>query len=369
MKTYSLIILLGAIFLLTTLRVSGQGCVAIRQFSGIGNAVGQGNFLTKGDWNFSTNYRYFKSYKHFRGTHEEPARVENGTEVINWSHGVDINISYSFSDRIFGIVSLPFAYNERSSLYEHGRTSRHTTYSGGFADMRIGAGYWLFSSEKAKKGNMALGTGLKLPTGDYSAESTFYNVGPDGSSEVRPVDQSIQLGDGGTGLILDMQGIWNLKGTTFLYHDGFYLINPRNTNGTETNRSRPNEAIMSVPDQFALRTGIFHSFEKIHGLGISIGGRVEGVPVRDLVGESDGFRRPGYIVSVEPGISYMKGNVTGTLNVPIALIRNRTQSLTDIENSTPENEVHGDAAFADYLINVGIAWRIPRKAPAVFNAL
>ena len=369
MKKYTLALVFGISTLLISHISLGQGCVAIRQFSGIGNAVGQGNFLTKGDWNISTNYRYFRSFRHFRGTHEEPERVENGTEVINWSHGLDINISYSFSDRIYGIVSLPLAFNERSSLYEHGRTSRHSSYSGGFADMRIGAGYWLFSSEKAKKGNMALGLGLKLPTGDYSAESTFYNVGREGASEVRPVDQSIQLGDGGTGLIMDMQGIWNLKGTTFLYYDGFYLFNPRNTNGTETNRSRLNESIMSVPDQFALRSGVFHSFQKIHGLGLSLGGRIEGVPVRDLVGESDGFRRPGYVISVEPGISYMKGNVTGTLNVPIALIRNRTQSLTDIENSTPEKPVQGDAAFADYLINVGIAWRIPRKAPAVFNSL
>lgn len=93
------------------------------------------------------------------------------------------------------------------------------------------------------------------------------------------------------------------------------------------------------------------------------------IPVRDLVGESDGFRRPGYVISVEPGISYMKGNVTGTLYFPIALIRNLTQSLTDIENSTPEKEVHGNAAFADYLINVGIVWRIPKKVPAVFNGL
>jgi hypothetical protein len=62
-------------------------------------------------------------------------------------------------------------------------------------------------------------------------------------------------------------------------------------------------------------------------------------------------------------------NVTATLNVPVALYRNRTQSLTDIENSTPEREVHGDAAFADYLINFSLAWRIPKKAPAIFNSL
>lgn len=369
MKKILLILFLGTGFILYPYLSHSQGCVAIRQFSGIGNAVGQGNFQAAGDWNLSLNYRYFRSFRHFRGTHEEPGRVENNTEVINWSHGVDLNVSYAFTDRFYGLISLPYAYNERSSLYEHGRESRHKTYSQGLADMRIGGGYWLFSDKKPRKGNMALGLGLKLPTGDYAAKSTFYNVGPNGSPEVRTVDQSIQLGDGGLGLIVDTQGIWELKQGLYGYYSGFYLFNPRSVNGTPTNRSRQSEAIMSVPDQFALRGGVFYGVKSFHGLGLSLGGRAEGVPVRDLLGDSDGFRRPGYVISVEPGVSYMLGNVTATVNVPFAVVRNRTQSLTDIADSSPGDVVHGDAAFADYLVNFSLAWRIPKKAPEIFNAL
>ncbi len=368
MKNYTKITILAIALSLAYLNAYAQGCVAIRQFSGLGNAVGQGNILNQGEWNVSANYRYFKSFRHFGGTEEHPNRVEQGTEVINYQHGLDINISYAFSERLYGIVSLPFQYNERSSLYEHNRIDRYTTYSKGFGDMRIGAGYWLLSGEKAKKGNTAIGLGVKFPTGDYAATSTFYR-GEEATPTEMTVDQSIQLGDGGTGLIVDFQGLWNVGGTFFWYYDGFYMFNPRETNGTVTNRRRENEAIMSVPDQFAMRTGIFKSFEKVHGLGASLGGRIEGIPVRDVFGGSEGFRRPGYIISVEPGISYMLGNVTGTLNVPIALLRNRTQSVTDIENSTPDDVVHGDAAFADYLINFTVAVRIPKKAKEVFNSL
>lgn len=346
-----------------------QGCVAIRQFSGIGNAVGQLNVQSKGDWNLSTNYRYFKSFRHFRGTHEEPERVEQGTEVINWSHGVDFNISYALTERLYAVASVPFAYNERSSLYEHGRQSRHLSYSGGLADVRVGAGYWLLSGQRAVRGNLALGIGFKLPTGNYNAKSTFYNVGPNGTSLIRPVDQSIQLGDGGFGITLDSQGLKEFKSSLFGYYNAFYLLNPRNTNGTQTFRARQSEAIMSVPDQFALRAGVFYGIKKIHGLGFSLGGRLEGVPVRDLIGESGGFRRPGYVISVEPGISYMLGNITATLNVPVALVRNRTRSLTDIADSTPDNFRHGDAAFADYLINFGVAWRISKKVESPFGTL
>lgn len=348
-------------------QVHAQGCVAIRQFSSAGNAIGQLNFQSKGEWTLSANYRYFKSFRHFRGTYEEPERVALGTEVINWSYGVDLNASFAFTDRVFGLVSLPFAYNERSSLYEHGRQNRHSSYSQGLSDIRLGIGYWLLDQKKSTKGNLSAGLGLKLPTGNFHAESTFYNVGPSGSSSLRPVDQSIQLGDGGVGFSIESQGLRELAPSLFGFYSAFYLFSPRNTNGTNTFRARASEAIMSVPDQFALRTGVFLALKQVHGLGFSLGGRVEGIPIRDIFGKSDGFRRPGYVVSLEPGISYMVKNVTATLNVPIALLRNRTRSLTDIADSTPDNFRHGDAAFADYLINFGIAFRIPKKIASPFE--
>jgi hypothetical protein len=76
--------------------------------------------------------------------------------------------------------------------------------------------------------------------------------------------------------------------------------------------------------------------------------RWEGIPVHDLVGESDGFRRPGYAASVDPGFSYTSGQHTFSLNVPFAIHRNRTQSVPD-----REGDDHGDAAFADYLVIFG----------------
>lgn len=108
MKKYILLAVftLGSLVLFCQLSFA-QGCVAIRQFSGIGNAVGQLNVQTKGDLNVGLSYRYFKSFRHFRGTHEEPDRIENGTQVINWSHGLDFNIGYSFTDRLLEWFRFP----------------------------------------------------------------------------------------------------------------------------------------------------------------------------------------------------------------------------------------------------------------------
>lgn len=110
---------------------------------------------------------------------------------------------------------------------------------------------------------------------------------------------------------------------------------------------------MSVPDQYVLRTGASFSPRAWRGLSLSIGGRLEGVPPDDLVGPSDGFRRPGYGISVEPGIAFTRGKNSFAVLTPIALYRERQQSKQDGE---VEPERHGDAAFADWVLFAGW-WR------------
>jgi hypothetical protein len=87
-------------------------------------------------------------------------------------------------------------------------------------------------------------------------------------------------------------------------------------------------------------------------LAISFGGRIEGVPPKDLWGASNGFRRPGYAVSIEPGIAFSFHRHTVGLSAPIAIWRERQRSVPEADNGT-----HGDASFADYLILLGYSYR------------
>src|SRR5690606_15616074 len=237
-----------------------QGCVAIRHFScTMGNNL-ESNLLGRGELQVGMNYRYFESFRHFKGTEEEPDRVSNNTEVINYSHSWDFSLNYGITDRLYAGLSVPTVINERSSLYEHGREERHKSFSRGLGDIRIGLGYWLLDPVVHQKGNLSLGMGIKLPTGNYNATDIFYNVGPDGAPQVRPVDQSIQPGDGGFGLAVDLQFYRGLTENLMVYGGGFYLFNPRETNGIRTFRETlshilENEAIMAVPDQYSLRAG------------------------------------------------------------------------------------------------------------------
>jgi hypothetical protein len=113
---------------------------------------------------------------------------------------------------------------------------------------------------------------------------------------------------------------------------------------------------MSVPDQYMARAGVDIN---VHNWAFSAGVRDECLPVHDLIGKSDGFRRPGYIISAEPGVTYKLKKATIYAFVPVALIRDRTQSVPDkITTALTGTFTNGDAAFADYVINVGVTFKL-----------
>lgn len=256
-KSFFLILI---VFSLTTIEIKAQGCVAIRGGSSCSSGYGNTFNLTQGEFLAGINYRHFKSFRHFRGDHEEPHRVEQGTEVINYSNLLDFNVTYGISNRFYATATIPFVHFDRSSMYEHGGNppnglgERHYTSAYGLADIRIGAGYWLFDPIENHKYNYAVGLGFKLPTGKYDYKDTFYNQGPDrNETRVTVVDQSIQPGDGGFGITLDFQGNHILSEqfvlSTFLY----YMLNVTETNGVLI---RNGSAEFSSPDQFAALLGV-----------------------------------------------------------------------------------------------------------------
>ena len=109
---------------------------------------------------------------------------------------------------------------------------------------------------------------------------------------------------------------------------------------------------MSIPDQYLADGGVAYPVPKLRGVAAKFGLRYEGVKVKDLIGGSLGFRRPGYALSVAPGFQYQHSGDTWSVNVPVAVQRNRKRSV-------PDQMVGGagDAAFADYLILVGFSHR------------
>ncbi len=317
----------------------------------------QDNYEGPNKWQVSTTWRFQRSDRHFVGSDEQEERQEEGSEVVNTINLAEIGIRYNASPRWSISLGIPYLMAERSSANrgpDREIVNRSTTQARGLGDITLVGRRLLRDPATQPAGNISLGLGIKLPTGANNVIDTRRRlVNGQFVNSVETVDQSIQPGDGGLGFLLEFQGSQSLGGSGFVgYLSAGYLLNPEEDSGVATFRNNPGEETMSVADQYLARLGVAYSNASWKGWGASLGGRLEGVPVEDLIGGSEGFRRPGYAVSVEPSVSYSRGPHSFSLAIPYALYRNRTRSVPD--RAIPGR--HGDAAFADYIIMVGY-WR------------
>lgn len=292
------------------------------------------SYLEAGDWQVQLAHRWLRSDRHFERDEEQEHRKEEGSEVINNVHTFDLTATYTVNKRLSLSLTLPFVTATRSSLYEHDRTNRHTMSSGGLGDVRFIANYWLLNPDNYTNGNIALGVGFKAPTGDY--KDADYRHRPTGK-ELSYVDNSIQPGDGGWGVLFEFQAFQKVFDRTFAYVNGTYLMAPEGQN----------EIGNSIWDAYVARLGLNYSIWPEQGLSLSLGGRIEGVPPRDLVGDTVGRRRPGYAVSIEPGVTWVYKKAALNVTTPVALYRNRNDYLGR----------SGDAAFADFIVLSSITYR------------
>jgi len=298
-----------------------------------------GNFSDKlHNLTVTIGFRTYSSYAHYVGTDFQAQRAALHNEVQNHVNLYDVSFNYQLTPRLSIIGDIPGLTATR-----HQQGNINTYRDGGIGDITAGIQTWIFRPPTESHGNVALSFALKMPTGINDAMGT--TILSNGTRQVRPFDQSIQPGDGSWGFTLGTQAFKQTYFHTMLYFTGSWLFNPRDTDGVKTFRSAPHEDVMSVTDQYLWRGGLSHGVPRIRNLALSVGGRMEGVPVRDALGASNGFRRPGYVISIEPGLAFSYKNNTLNVSAPWAMERNRKISTADMLNHT-----HGDAAFSDYTI-------------------
>jgi len=370
-------------------KIAAQGCVAIRQMGGLSAISPSGTYnLAQGDFQVGVNYRYFHSWRHFVGRDEQPQRQttggghdangnDRGNAVNIYSHAVDLNLSYGLTNRIQLNLTLPWVHNERSQVLRQttpvADTFRYSVYAKGIADIRMSVNYWIFDPAKARKGNLMVGLGIKLPTGNYAATDNNVPQADGTRKDFVVMDQAIQPGDGGLGFSIEVQAFRELFKGFYGFANGYYLFNPKESNGTY--KSAPKEGlegynVFASPDQYFARAGFLTSVLKSRNLTFSLAGRWEGIPAYDAFGGQKAYRRPGYVVAIESGVSYRTGQHSFSLFVPYNFIKNRIQSAADIADQNLQNSkiqdptkkvhVQGDAAFADYSISFGYSYRIAK---------
>jgi peroxiredoxin len=316
-------------------------------------------YAQAGETQINISTRNLRSSDHYSGTVEQVARHTADTYVVNLQHMVDVSVSYNFSERFSMNVGVPFVNSSWGipMPLAGGRASRVDQVGRGLGDISASGRAWVLPTDRFMSGNIAVGIGLKMPTGNSNAKATFPNISGT-NPRLKPVDQSVQPGDGGWGVTLDISGFKRTRYAT-LFGSGSYLANPRDRNDTTAIGYNISAAAVppinpdgtsynSVPDQFMARLGGAVPIGST-GFACSLAWRVEGLPRYDLFGQSHGFRRPGVEMFVEPGVSYAKGGHVYSVQIPVGYYRNRFPN--------PYTGNRGDATFPKYIVLASYGYR------------
>lgn len=321
-------------------------------------------FLEKGEWQLGATYRTFRADKQYTGTRLNPIVTKLGTNVISELDMLDIGATYALDDQwnlTLGVPVVIYASSSRALPASVVGSPRFVHSSNGIGDITLTARRWVFDTTKHRNGNVSLGVGIKAPTGNENAKDLF-PAGNGQNVQLRPVDQSIQLGDGGWGVIFDLQAFQRAGSLTF-FAQGSYLANPRARNSTLSppallNPNGPSAVpyelrYNTVPDQYLARVGFTHPVPGISGLNLLLAGRIEGAPREDLWGETVGFRRPGYGIAIEPGLIHTLPGGKTTLSVSVPVTTHVNRQAVD--------GVPGDATFADYSVFASVTHRFGKS--------
>ena len=360
-----IVLSLIGIISLNSPKAMAQGCIIGRQCTP--GASSSHEFLMPGELEYGLTYRTFRASDMYVGTTFQTQRRDLNNYVINRQNIFDFIVTKGLTNRTNLTIDVPFLNNGYSIPIPVGSAvqspgPRAQEKGKGIGDISLLWKNWLKdreTQEMHKRGNIVLGIGLKLPTG----KSNVTNILPDAGGnnpQPRTVDQSIQPGDGSLGVPTSVEAYQPL-GRANLFFTGNYLISPRDTNGVASGfaptKPSPSINVFSVPDQYLFRVGVGTAIPKLAGLSninVALSWRKEGVPAKDLIGGSHGFRRPGFSTSIEPSLGYTKGKTSVTISTPITLTRNRLPTVSD------GIAVSGDATFARRQLILNISHRMGR---------
>lgn len=265
---------------------------------------------------------------------------------------MDVTGGYAINKRTSIQASLPIVFNNFSMLFppkgpDEGLKRGWDTR--GIGDLSIYSQTWLLDSAKHPRHNIALGAGLKFPTGNWNYKAVLPDQTGFNFRNRAVYPPAVMPGDGGLGVLVGFQAYKSFLQPRFLtnfsvFASGNYLINPRNQNGTPSivaNLGVPltpnfaNDLTNSVADTYNLQCGVnwrppgVWDKPKLKGLRFRVVGNWEGLRARDLIGGNDGFRQSGWAMSVGPGLVWAKDRDIFIVDCPITFNRyiNPSQSL------------------------------------------
>ena len=307
-----------------------------------------GTALNEGQWQTGLAYRYLHANRFYVGHAYRPDRAPSGMPVHISVHTVELTLTYAVTNRVAVNVGIPVA--TASETRAQGDAQLHTRSASGVGDIYVTGSAWMPTGRttpgefRDRSGHQ--GADWRVgKDGDYAMAS--------GATTSRALDPSIRRGtaDGGSSsrrtgsgryslasLHTRLPRIWRIRVPT----SGVYVFGAAYRGLVARSR---------CSDEYSAHAGLTYR-QRRGGLTMSLGGRIDGVPVRDwLGGGDDSFRRPGYVVyssrgsrSLSPIVRSPRGT-TLSLTVPFAVDQNRKPSTIDAKYGQ-----RGGGDFARYLI-------------------
>lgn len=312
------------------------------------------SFLGAKQWQAQFSFQYADTNDFFVGDQ----RVENpqpngptalfGTPPRRRVAIYDLDLFYGVTNRLG--LDLTFPFVSGYSAVVQGTTASHQTYeyrAGGLGDIAFQAEYWLTDPTKPSRFSGSVDVGFMAPTGADDI------TGPSPNGEA-PLDENTQLGNGGWAMLFRAQGSARLGGPFFAYASGYYGMSLKeHTDVPMGGKLNGVVVLRGVPDTYSGRLGAAYLLPFVDGLVFSAGGRINGVPVKDIVGGGDLYwRRPGFEVYFEPGLAWTLGRNTASVSVPIRMYQKKLDSLLDTAQG-----VHRGSDFAAFLVVASVARR------------
>lgn len=313
-----------------------------------------GPYLPKGGWQLNASMSQFATNNEYTGDELRTDLTAAGKEVIEGSTALDLEASYGITKQLSVTLDAPVTLNYHWSTVIAG--TRYEDTARGLNDMTLSARRWLFDCAKHTNQNIALVLGVRMPTGNADAQWPFPNsLGQDITE--RPVFTGAQMGSGAWGLSPTLEGFKQFRYFT-IFGTGSYLFSLRGQNntlslGAAINPAGPtavaaNVRYNSTPDSYLVHTGLAAPIPlpRVKGLSGLFAARAVGVPVHNVFGPTTGFRQPGYLVTVEPGLNFDTKLATYSVSVPLRVHEYVEPSLGLTRNSD----------FAQHLILVSVTF-------------
>ena len=305
-------------------------------------------YLAAKQWQAQISYQYANTDQLFVGDQRNDAAGPGGQAPHRKVSIVDLDLLYALSNRLSLDLTVPFLWGSGGFHDPAGSSRFYDFHAGGVGDIALQAEYWLSYPTKSSPIQGSVDIGVKMPTGSDTVMGTY----PNGA--VVPIDESFQLGNGGWEILLRAQGTAMIVGDLFAYGSGYYGLSlTEHTAVYQYLSTGAPLALRGVPDTYSGRLGLAYLLPVPKGLVVSLGGRINGVTVKDLIGGGDLYwRRPGYEVFVEPGLTWTSGPNIASVSVPVRAYQNKLDSLFDISINR-----HFGADFVPFLIIASYAYR------------